>query len=120
MRNKVIGGGLLFGIAAFVYLFVQMQSLTSAAGNSYPLYSSLRSDPLGAKALHDALAETGEYQVSRSYKPLRAERAPKCPDPAAGYDIYRVEPQRRQTRRMGKNGAGRSPCSSSAPWFHAR
>ena len=78
MRNKVIGGGLLFGIAAFVYLFVQMQSLTSAAGNSYPLYSSLRSDPLGAKALHDALAETGEYQVSRSYKPVRAERAPNA------------------------------------------
>ncbi len=75
MRNKIIVGGLLFGIAAFVYLFVQMQSLTSAAGNSYPLYSSLRSDPLGAKALHDALAETGEYEVSRSYKPLREEQA---------------------------------------------
>ena len=76
MRNKIIGGGLLFGIATFVYLFVQMQSLTSAAGNSYPLYSSLRSDPLGAKALYDALSETGEYQVSRAYKPLREEQAP--------------------------------------------
>ncbi len=78
MGNKIIGGGLLFGIAAFVYLFVRMQSLTSAAGNSYPLYSSLRSDPFGAKALHDALSETREYEVSRSYKPLREEQAPNA------------------------------------------
>lgn len=70
MRSKLLGGALILSIAAFVFLMFQIQLLTSGTGSLYPAYSSLRSDPLGTKALYDALSETGEYQVSRSFKPL--------------------------------------------------
>lgn len=36
-----------------------------AAGDLFPAYSSLRADPLGAKALHDALAEIPAVEVRR-------------------------------------------------------
>ncbi len=39
-----------------------------ASGEVYPPYSSLRTDPLGAKALYESLAELPGLQVSRSYK----------------------------------------------------
>jgi hypothetical protein len=38
------------------------------SGDVYPPYSSLRSDPLGARALYESLAELPELQVSRLYK----------------------------------------------------
>lgn len=39
-------------------------------GDVYPLYSSLRSDPVGVKALYDALAAMDGLQVQRNYRPL--------------------------------------------------
>ncbi len=37
-------------------------------GDVYPPYSSLRSDPLGAKALYESLAALGSIEVERLYK----------------------------------------------------
>jgi len=39
-------------------------------GDVYPVYSSLRSDPLGVKAFHDSLAAMDGLQVRRNYRPL--------------------------------------------------
>src|SRR2546421_6818153 len=39
-----------------------------AAGDVYPPYSSLRSDPLGAKALFESLSELPQLTVTRLYK----------------------------------------------------
>lgn len=58
---------LTFGI---VRLFV----LRFEIGDVYPPYSSLRSDPLGAKALHDSLSECEPVSVERSYVPVRKLR----------------------------------------------
>ncbi len=63
---------LALAASVFLYCLVQLQLLTSSAGETYPTYSSLRADPLGAKALHDSLVESGDYQVSRSYKPAES------------------------------------------------
>jgi len=45
-------------------------ALRYAAGDVYPRYSSLRADPLGAKAFHDALVETGGLRVVRNTRPI--------------------------------------------------
>ena len=63
---------LILAVSLFLYGLVHLQLLTSSAGETYPIYSSLRADPLGAKALHDSLSESGAYQVTRSYKPAES------------------------------------------------
>ncbi len=55
--------GLLF-VGGLLHLF----NLRFEAGDVYPPYSTLRSDPLGARALHDSLAEL--TQVERNFRPL--------------------------------------------------
>jgi hypothetical protein len=39
-------------------------------GDVYPLYSSLRADPLGTKALAEALGELPGLEIQRNFKPL--------------------------------------------------
>ena len=39
-------------------------------GDVFPAYSSLRSDPLGTRALHDSLAELPGFRVERRTKPI--------------------------------------------------
>ncbi len=50
--------------AGLLHLF----NLRFEAGDVYPPYSSLRADPLGARALHDSLSELVE--VRRNFRPL--------------------------------------------------
>src|SRR5687767_6849307 len=45
--------------------------LRLSGGDIYPPYSTLRADPLGTRALHDALQRLPEVEVERSLKPLR-------------------------------------------------
>jgi hypothetical protein len=47
---------------------VELLRLRFAVGDVYPPYSSLRSDPLGAKAFHDSLAGLGGVTVRRHYR----------------------------------------------------
>ena len=67
-NNKTIAGIvialllLVFGIGVF-HLFV----LRFETGDVYPAYSSLRSDPLGTRALYASLANLDNVQVRRNY-----------------------------------------------------
>lgn len=60
----VIGGIFIAGV---VHLFV----LRFEAGDFYPAYSSLRSDPLGAMALYESLENLDGINVARNHLPLK-------------------------------------------------
>ncbi len=55
--------GLLAGLIWLVHLHFE-------SGQAYPQRSSLRADPLGSKALHDAYAEVSGLEVSRNFVPF--------------------------------------------------
>lgn len=59
---------------ALTAALVQLFTLRFQQGDVYPPYSTLRADPLGAKALHDALAEVGGFDVQRNFRPLTQRR----------------------------------------------
>ncbi len=65
----------LFG-AGLVHLF----ALRFQRGDTYPPYSTLRADPLGARALYESLQRCRGLRVERLYEPLRDGRLP--PDTA--------------------------------------
>jgi len=58
---------LLLFLAGVLRLFV----LRFEKGDIYPPGSSFRSDPLGCRALYDALVHTGRVDVRRNVRPLR-------------------------------------------------
>jgi hypothetical protein len=60
----VIVSGFMFGV-------VKLFSLRFEAGDVYPAYSSLRSDPLGSRALYSSLANLNAAVVSRNYLPVQ-------------------------------------------------
>jgi hypothetical protein len=64
-------GGIGFGI-------VRLIGLRFDKGDVYPRYSSLRTDPLGSKALFDALDSIPAREVRRNHRPLR-ELRPAAP-----------------------------------------
>jgi len=63
----VLGGVFAYGLA---HLFI----LRYEVGDVYPAYSSLRADPLGTKALADALDELPNVDVHRNFRPLQRLR----------------------------------------------
>ncbi len=67
----LLGGGFAYGL---VRLFV----LRYEVGDVYPPYSSLRADPLGTKALAEALDALPDVEVRRNFKPLPKLR-PEAP-----------------------------------------
>ena len=58
-----------------VWALVRLFEISTAGGVIFPAYSSLRADPSGTKALHDALARLDGYRVERSFQPWPAFRA---------------------------------------------
>ena len=58
-----LAAGLLAGI-------LQLCVLRFRVGDVYPPLSSLRGDPVGAKAFHDALKDLDGVKVERNYRPL--------------------------------------------------
>ena len=56
--------------AAFVLGVLRLFNIQLAAGDVYPEYSSLRSDPAGAKLLYDGLSGIERLRVERNYLPL--------------------------------------------------
>ena len=56
--------------AALVYGVAQLFALRLEHGDVYPPYSTLRTDPLGAKAFYEALAELPGTDVRRNFRPL--------------------------------------------------
>jgi hypothetical protein len=55
-------------VGGVVHLFI----LRFETGDVYPAYSSLRSDPLGARALYDSLQSFDDIQVRRNYHLLHS------------------------------------------------
>jgi hypothetical protein len=53
-------------VAGALYLF----GIQFSAGGVYPEYSTLRSDPMGAKLLYDALARLPDAAVERNFQPF--------------------------------------------------
>jgi hypothetical protein len=60
----------IFLIAAFVFGLVNLFQLRVDDGDIYPPYSSLRADPLGARAYYESLAQVGGLNAERLYVPL--------------------------------------------------
>ncbi len=58
------------GLAGIALLF----ELRFAAGDVYPRYSSLRSDPVGVRALYESLARLPGLTVGRSFVPIERRR----------------------------------------------
>jgi hypothetical protein len=54
-----------------VIAIVHLMMLRHKAGDIYPPYSSLRSDPLGIKIFYESLNGIRHLSVSRNYKPLK-------------------------------------------------
>jgi len=72
-KNKTIAGAvmallLLFFVGGVAHLFV----LRFESGDVYPAYSSLRSDPLGTRALYESLENIDSLSVSRNYHLLKS------------------------------------------------
>jgi len=62
---------ILIGILGlFLVGMIELFQMRFQSGDIYPVYSSLRTDPLGTKAYYEALAAMPGLSVSRNYKPL--------------------------------------------------
>ena len=68
IRSIVLASVLLCFLGGVVHLFI----LRFETGDVYPAYSSLRSDPLGARALYDSLKTFDNIDVQRNYQFLRS------------------------------------------------
>jgi hypothetical protein len=69
-KSKYILVLLVLITAGFIYGLVQLLSLRFESGDVYPAYSSLRSDPLGTRALFDGLNRLNPSNIQRNYLPL--------------------------------------------------
>src|SRR5438128_501777 len=61
---------LLLVLAMLVGGLVVLFQLRLAQGDVFPPYSSMRSDPLGIRALHDSLEQLPSLRVERAFKPI--------------------------------------------------
>jgi hypothetical protein len=66
----------VFPVAAVILMILlvvgllELLRLRFSSGDIYPYYSSLRTDPLGSKALYESLESCCGLQVSRNYEPF--------------------------------------------------
>ena len=71
MWNSKFAWGLLAALCAtFGWGLIRLYDLRLTAGDIYPVYSSFRADPLGAKVLYESLLRMHGYTVERNYQPL--------------------------------------------------
>jgi hypothetical protein len=73
MVSRHLAKGLLWGflILGFAYGLHHLLELRFQAGDTYPPYSTLRTDPVGAKALYDGLRSLDTLTaVDRNHRPL--------------------------------------------------
>jgi hypothetical protein len=63
---------LLVGVLVLVGMgFAYLYSLRIERGDVFPVYSSLRSDPLGTRALYDSLDQLPPVRIDRRFQPLK-------------------------------------------------
>lgn len=72
--STVIVIGLLAALV-FAYGLVKLFGARLSVGDTLPPYSSLRADPVGTKALHDAAARLPGVRTDRNFRPLDAIEA---------------------------------------------
>ena len=89
-------------VAAFTFGLVKLVLLRFAVGDVYPAYSTLRSDPLGSKALFEALREIRGPSVRRNYEPLTR---PQLPDSSPATLFYLGVELRRFSEGPGREDA---------------
>ena len=71
LRNKIIRNtALVLPLLALLVGVIQLFLLRFQAGDIYPAYSSLRSDPLGARAFYESLANFDHLNIQRNYQLL--------------------------------------------------
>jgi hypothetical protein len=73
--KKLQYGILVVILTAFGYGVVALFLLRFDAGDVYPPYSSLRSDPLGSRAFYQSLAQIKSVSVQRNYRKLSTMRS---------------------------------------------
>ncbi len=69
--NPIRVAFLLIIVLGFMLGVVKLFLLRFEAGDVYPSYSSLRSDPLGSRAFYSSLENMDDTRVSRNYETLR-------------------------------------------------
>jgi hypothetical protein len=69
MRTRFqLGWAVVLLLLGTAWALGQLFDVSTRGGEAYPRYSSLRADPMGAKAMHDSLAALPGYRVERSFK----------------------------------------------------
>jgi hypothetical protein len=63
-------------VCAFIVALVHLFNLRYASGDVHPAYSSLRTDPLGAKALFESFRRVGHLEARRNLQPLAKLEVP--------------------------------------------
>lgn len=72
-KNRTIRAiGLVALILIFLVGLLQLFMLGFEGGEFYPAYSSLRSDPLGTRALYESLKDFEDIKIQRNYQILQA------------------------------------------------
>ena len=75
MTNTRLAWTLLIVVSiAFVWGLISLYELRFEAGDIYPVYSALRSDPLGSEALFDSVAQLPGYSARRSFQDVEHVR----------------------------------------------
>jgi hypothetical protein len=69
-NNKILLVPFFILFIVFLMGVVKLFQLRFEAGDVYPAYSSLRSDPLGVKGFFKSLENLGPITVERNYRPL--------------------------------------------------
>src|SRR5438876_11628244 len=78
MNKKLAIMVLFIGATLFAVGMMQLFKLRFEAGDVYPEYSSLRTDPLGTMAFYESLQRIAGFSVRRDYS--RANRLPEARD----------------------------------------
>jgi hypothetical protein len=71
VRKGILTGLGGLAVAGFIFGVWELMRLRFETGDIYPPYSSLRTDPLGAKAYFHSLKQLPALEVSRNYLPLK-------------------------------------------------
>ena len=72
-KNKTMAGVIMaLLLLIFVVGVARLFILRFESGDVYPAYSSLRSDPLGTRALYESLENIDSVMVGRNYRPLES------------------------------------------------
>lgn len=75
MNRAVPALGLVVLLALLAFGFGTLYRLRLSQGAGFPAYSSLRADPLGTRALYEALARLPGWRVERRFAPLEQAEA---------------------------------------------